>query len=239
MIVGEPKPLDELKEKLRGKRKVLAVGCGTCVTVCFAGGKKEVGLLSSALRMASRVDGEEAEIELITEREAGRYVTRTLTGRAAGSEIWTTLRPATEHETRVTVAFEIGANGVSEWIDLELPDDLSSLTLHVRGAAEQYYVVQRFEGPDGTEILSEDDDIGLSPFDGSQLRSSNPSMVGYCPGRADFMAPNSPRVSLMGGRSRFRVEGFAFDPDEQQWGAGSGKVDVTATIKRLPSPWSA
>jgi ferredoxin len=63
MIVGEPKPLDELKKMLRDNRKVLAVGCGTCVTVCFAGGKKEVGLLSSALRMASRVDGEELEID--------------------------------------------------------------------------------------------------------------------------------------------------------------------------------
>ena len=63
MIVGEPKPLDELKKMLRDQRKVLAVGCGTCVTVCFAGGKKEVGLLSSALRMASRVDGEDLEID--------------------------------------------------------------------------------------------------------------------------------------------------------------------------------
>ena len=63
MIVAEPKPLAELKEMLRGQRKVLAVGCGTCVTVCFAGGKKEVGILASSLRMASRVDGEELEID--------------------------------------------------------------------------------------------------------------------------------------------------------------------------------
>jgi ferredoxin len=63
MIVAEPKPIEDLKEMLRDKRKVLAVGCGTCVTVCFAGGKKEVGILSSALRMASRVDGGELEID--------------------------------------------------------------------------------------------------------------------------------------------------------------------------------
>ncbi len=42
MIVAEQKPLNESKSMLKGCKKVLAVGCGTCVTVCFAGGKQEV-----------------------------------------------------------------------------------------------------------------------------------------------------------------------------------------------------
>jgi ferredoxin len=63
MIVAEQKPLEAIKEMLRGKRKVLAVGCGTCVAVCFAGGKREVGVLSSALRMATELDGEPVEID--------------------------------------------------------------------------------------------------------------------------------------------------------------------------------
>jgi len=57
MIVAEQKPIEEIKRMLRGKSKVLAVGCGTCVAVCFAGGKREVGVLSAAIRMATELDG--------------------------------------------------------------------------------------------------------------------------------------------------------------------------------------
>jgi ferredoxin len=70
MIVAEQKPVAELKQMLRGKRKVLAVGCGTCVAVCFAGGKREVGILASALRMATDLAGEPVEIdEAIVQRQ--------------------------------------------------------------------------------------------------------------------------------------------------------------------------
>lgn len=57
MIVAEQKPLEEIKAKIQKADKVLVVGCGTCVTVCFAGGEKEVGILASSLRMASKIDG--------------------------------------------------------------------------------------------------------------------------------------------------------------------------------------
>ena len=57
MIVAEQKPLAEIKEMLQPFEKVLVVGCGTCVTVCFSGGTKEVGILSSMLRMSSKLDG--------------------------------------------------------------------------------------------------------------------------------------------------------------------------------------
>lgn len=57
MIVGEQKPLKEIRELIAGHEKVLILGCGTCVTVCFAGGEKEVGILASSLRMAEQLDG--------------------------------------------------------------------------------------------------------------------------------------------------------------------------------------
>jgi len=66
MIVADQKPLDAVIELLSGHRKVLAVGCGTCVAVCFAGGKKEVGMLASALRMATGLDGEPLEVDETT-----------------------------------------------------------------------------------------------------------------------------------------------------------------------------
>ena len=62
MIMGERKPLSEIREMLEGYRKVLVLGCRTCVAVCMAGGDKEVELLGSLLRIASKKEGAELEI---------------------------------------------------------------------------------------------------------------------------------------------------------------------------------
>ena len=66
MIVAEQKPLKDIQRMLKGKKKVLTVGCGTCVSVCFAGGKKESNAMAATLRTAAALEGEEIEVEEIT-----------------------------------------------------------------------------------------------------------------------------------------------------------------------------
>ena len=66
MIVGEQKPIAEIKEIVAPSQKLLILGCGTCVKTCFAGGEDEVATLTSALRMALKIDGKEIQIEEFT-----------------------------------------------------------------------------------------------------------------------------------------------------------------------------
>ncbi|MBI2934476.1 MAG: methylenetetrahydrofolate reductase C-terminal domain-containing protein [Chloroflexi bacterium] len=62
MIVAERKPLKEIQENIQPYKKLLILGCGTCVSVCMAGGEKEVALTASQLRMANKLAGREMEI---------------------------------------------------------------------------------------------------------------------------------------------------------------------------------
>jgi len=57
MIVADRKKIPEIRDMIKGHQHVLLVGCGTCVTVCLAGGEREVGILGSALRMSLRLIG--------------------------------------------------------------------------------------------------------------------------------------------------------------------------------------
>jgi len=66
MIVADKKPIEEIIDIIKDFRKLLILGCNECVTVCEAGGKKEVGILASTLRMYFLNQGHEARVDEIT-----------------------------------------------------------------------------------------------------------------------------------------------------------------------------
>ena len=66
MIIGEGKPLKEILAMIENHSKIILAGCRGCVTVCSAGGEKEVGILSSALSLARQTQGKEITIREVT-----------------------------------------------------------------------------------------------------------------------------------------------------------------------------
>ena len=108
MIVGERKPLSEVKGFVEGYRKVLIVGCGTCATVCFAGGETEVEILGSALRIAFLREGKEKEIlqDCVTRQCEPEFVEQV------------TQRVSNEHiEAVLSLACGVGVNFVAEKLE--------------------------------------------------------------------------------------------------------------------------
>ncbi len=63
MIVAEQKPIEEIKRYVEGCKRVLVLGCGTCVTVCLSGGEREVATLASTLRLSGNPEILENTIE--------------------------------------------------------------------------------------------------------------------------------------------------------------------------------
>ncbi|MFP4476302.1 MAG: methylenetetrahydrofolate reductase C-terminal domain-containing protein [Desulfatibacillaceae bacterium] len=73
MIVADQKPIEEIIEEVKDFDRILVAGCNECVTVCEAGGKKEVGILASALRMYFQNQGRDVTIDEVTlERQCDR-----------------------------------------------------------------------------------------------------------------------------------------------------------------------
>ena len=66
MIVADKKPIEEIMKEIESYNRVRILGCNECVKVCEAGGKKEVGILASALRMYFLNQGKDVKIDEIT-----------------------------------------------------------------------------------------------------------------------------------------------------------------------------
>lgn len=66
MIVAERKPIEEIIAEIEPFGNILILGCNECVTVCEAGGKKEVAVLASTLRMHFLKEGRDVHVDEIT-----------------------------------------------------------------------------------------------------------------------------------------------------------------------------
>jgi hypothetical protein len=75
MIIAQRKDFEQIKQAVAPFRKVLVVGCGTCVAVCLTGGEKEAGILASQLDLASQLGGQERSFGVAcVERQCDREV---------------------------------------------------------------------------------------------------------------------------------------------------------------------
>jgi ferredoxin len=66
VIVAEQKPVEEILEYIDGFKNILIAGCGTCVTVCMAGGEKEALKLSALLELKGKENGIKLNVSVVT-----------------------------------------------------------------------------------------------------------------------------------------------------------------------------
>ncbi len=83
MIVAEQKPLDEINRMIAPYEKVLILGCGTCMTVCNAGGEREASFLHHALQVAQARSEDEKHVfsEYTVKRQCDPEFFDTILGR--------------------------------------------------------------------------------------------------------------------------------------------------------------
>jgi Methylene-tetrahydrofolate reductase C terminal len=87
MVVGERKPLAEIKEMVRPYKKILVAGCETCTAESMSGGRKQVAELAAALEMACRLEGQELEVlEISVDRQCIHEFLLDLIDQAEGVE---------------------------------------------------------------------------------------------------------------------------------------------------------
>ncbi len=66
MIVAERKPLSQIAEIMAPYKRICVLGCGSCVTVCLAGGQKEALETATALSIQRQNTGGTLETEAFT-----------------------------------------------------------------------------------------------------------------------------------------------------------------------------
>ena len=87
MIVGTPKPIEEIAALISEFHRVLVLGCGTCVTVCLTGGDREAKALARELTRPGLYDRDAPSFEVKTiERSCERDMVKAFTDVPPGCE---------------------------------------------------------------------------------------------------------------------------------------------------------
>ncbi len=103
MIVARQKPIEEITGKIGRAEKLLIAGCGTCVTVCMAGGTREAEALAELLNTYFKNENMSVGIEVKTiERQCDREFLDELEG------------PAKRADMILSMGCGVGVQGIAE-----------------------------------------------------------------------------------------------------------------------------
>ena len=88
MIKAKPKPLEEISDYITPYQNILILGCGGCVSVCLAGGQKEVQILQAELAFhhLGRKNGLKHFSGYTVERQCNEYYLEELADRVKAAD---------------------------------------------------------------------------------------------------------------------------------------------------------
>ncbi|MFH2063593.1 MAG: methylenetetrahydrofolate reductase C-terminal domain-containing protein [Pseudomonadota bacterium] len=85
MVKAKRKPINQIMDLIQPYHKVLNIGCGGCVSVCLAGGQKEVIALNTELLVTLKLKGLKNRIDAYTvERQCNERFLEELDDRISG-----------------------------------------------------------------------------------------------------------------------------------------------------------
>ncbi len=88
MIIAERKPFEQILNMIAPYKKVLLLGCDTCVAICWAGGEKEVGILASQIKLAREKAGQAIDlVEATVERQCEKEMLEDIKDQVEAAEV--------------------------------------------------------------------------------------------------------------------------------------------------------
>lgn len=88
LIVAEQKTIDEIIKSLEGFKRVVIASCGTCVTVCMAGGEEEALVIKNLLSLNAKEKKEDSTFKVVNcKRQCDREFLDDLAGELEDGDV--------------------------------------------------------------------------------------------------------------------------------------------------------